>query len=277
MDSTRQAPERLLGYDVVDGDGTTIGPAENIWVDGATDQLEFVAVQAGAGAGRTHIVPLAEAQIDDANRRVRVPYRQDQIAGAPHVAHDAELSDEDEDRVYSYYGIARSTAPSPTGLPGGAGAVRERPQESTTTDRVEDRRTVELREEELRVRKEFVQTGEIVIRKEVVTETRTIEVPVRREHVVIERRGPVRQPAEQPVGEGAEEVVRIPVLEEEVTIVKRPVVTEEVIVGKRRVQDTERVSGEVRREEARIEREGAVTVRDSRMNQHPSDREAQQR
>jgi hypothetical protein len=49
----------------------------------------------------------------------------------------------------------------------------------------EDSRRIELREEELRAEKQRVQAGEVRVRKEVVSEERTIEVPVTREEVVI--------------------------------------------------------------------------------------------
>jgi len=121
----------------------------------------------------------------------------------------------------------------------------------------EDR--LQLREEQLDVEKERVQTGEVRLRKEVVTEQRNIEVPVTREEVVIERHtaaGPKR--AEGAIGEGEE--VRIPLMEEEVRVEKTPVVREEVSVHKRQVQDTEQVSETVRREEARIESQGDARV-----------------
>ena len=57
------------------------------------------------------------------------------------------------------------------------------------------------------------------------------------------------------------EEIRIPVREEQVDVSKHAVVTEEVKVGKRIVQDTERVSGDVRKEEVKIERTGDVDVR----------------
>lgn len=111
---------------------------------------------------------------------------------------------------------------------------------------------VELREEELRTEKERVQAGEVRLRKEVVTEERTIEVPVTREEVVIERRPAARgQDAGGAIDDGEE--IRIPLMEEEVRVEKTPVVREEVTLKKRQVQDTERVSETVRREEARIE------------------------
>ncbi|HCP75939.1 MAG TPA: hypothetical protein DIU08_15040, partial [Ktedonobacter sp.] len=98
------------------------------------------------------------------------------------------------------------------------------------------------------------QTGQVGIRKEVVTEQQSIDVPVSREEVVIERRPASGQPSDTPIGEG--ETYRIPVREEQVTIDKQPVVREEVSLGKRQIQDTQRVSDSVQHEEARIEREG---------------------
>ena len=115
-----------------------------------------------------------------------------------------------------------------------------------------------LREEELRARKTPVETGQVELHKEVVSEQRTIDVPVTREEVVVERHPVGPRPADRPIGEGEE--IEIPVREEEVTLEKRPVVYEEVEVGKRPVTETERVTETVRREEARIEREGDVEV-----------------
>jgi uncharacterized protein (TIGR02271 family) len=113
---------------------------------------------------------------------------------------------------------------------------------------------LQLREEQLDVEKESVQAGEVRLRKEVITESRNIDVPVTREEVVIERHAAGGERADGAIGEGEE--VRIPLMEEEVRVEKTPVVREEVSVRKRQVQDTERVSETVRREEARIESQG---------------------
>lgn len=120
-------------------------------------------------------------------------------------------------------------------------------------------RKVELREEELRAHKETVQAGQVEVRKEVVTEQRTIDVPVQREEVFVERRAVGGRQATGPISETGE-VIEVPVMEEQVTVEKRPVVTEEIRIGKRETQGTEQVSGTVRREEARIEREGDVRI-----------------
>ena len=128
---------------------------------------------------------------------------------------------------------------------------------------------VQLREERLVPEKTTVQAGEVGIRKEVVAEQQTVDVPVTREEVVIQRHA-VNQPSDRPVGEG--ETVTVPVREEHATAQKEAVVTEEISVGKRTVQETERVAGTVRREEARVVEEGDATVHGAREQEPPARR-----
>jgi len=104
------------------------------------------------------------------------------------------------------------------------------------------------------------EVGEVGIRKEVVSEQQTIDVPVTREEVVIERHPVAPRPSNRPLGE--DQTIDIPIHEERVELEKQPVVYEEVQVGARQVQDTERVSGTVRREEAHLERDDDVNVRE---------------
>lgn len=128
----------------------------------------------------------------------------------------------------------------------------------------ETERRLELRGELLRAVKQRVQTGEIRLRKEVVTENQTINVPVTREDVIVERvpatEAGRRPGSTRPIGEGEE--IRIPVSEERVSVTKEPVVTGEVRVQKRAVQDTQQVSDTVRHEEVRVENEGNARVTD---------------
>jgi len=119
-------------------------------------------------------------------------------------------------------------------------------------------RTIQLREERLKVRKTPVETGDVRVRKEVVTEQKTIDVPVEREEVVIERRPASGRATGTDFG--AEEI-RIPVKEEKVDVTKEAVVTEEVSVGKRKVQDTKHVSETVRKEELGVDTHGDVNVK----------------
>ena len=149
------------------------------------------------------------------------------------------------------------------------------------TEYMQDAHTIQLREEVLQPRKHPVEIGEVFIRKVVVTEERTITVPVMREELVIERRSiatdsvdasdqlsnrpDLPDDQDQPIGKlveiGEGEVIRIPIRTEQVMIEKRPVVIEELVVGKRHVQETRRFSGTVQREVPHIEREGNVNIR----------------
>lgn len=116
-----QAPDQIYGYNVVDSAGKKIGTVDGVWVDDATDQLEFVGVKTGWLMGKTHIIPAAQAQLDSGSGTITVPYAESQIKDAPSYGTDAELTPDDENNIYSYYGMDRSTAPSPTGLPTGDG------------------------------------------------------------------------------------------------------------------------------------------------------------
>ncbi len=129
----------------------------------------------------------------------------------------------------------------------------------------EEGHRLQLREEQLQVYKRSVQTGEVRLGKEIVTEQKTIDIPVTHEEVVIERRPASGQVSDTPIGE--EETIRIPVSEEQVNISKQTVETGEVALGKRKVQEAQQVSDTVHREEAPIEREGNVNVQGSALDE----------
>jgi len=110
--------------------------------------------------------------------------------------------------------------------------------------------TMDLKAEKLVAEKDVVESGNVRLTKDVVTEQKSLEVPVAHEEPVIERHKVEAREAEGEVGEGE---VNVPLREERVYADKQPYVAEEVTVGKRTVEDTQRVSGEVSREEPRLE------------------------
>jgi uncharacterized protein (TIGR02271 family) len=118
---------------------------------------------------------------------------------------------------------------------------------------------MQLRGEVLRTYRERVQRGEVRLRKEVITENQTVDVPVTREELVIERVPGTGRSAN--AGEiGTDQEIRVPLTEERARVEKQPVVNEEVRVGKRAVQSTEKVSGDVRHEELRVDNDENVKV-----------------
>jgi uncharacterized protein (TIGR02271 family) len=185
--------------------------------------------------GRTLVTVKADGRYDDARRILH-----------KHGAYDVDSRDT------ASSGMAGTTSPA------GMTHVSDQGPSAAETRRVSDADSLELREEELAARKERTDAGSVQVEKDVVTEHRSVEVPVTREEVVVERRPVDRRPADRPVGD--DEEIEIDVSREEVTAEKRAVVYEEVELGKRTTQDTERVEADVRREVAEIRRTGDAPV-----------------
>jgi uncharacterized protein (TIGR02271 family) len=117
-----------------------------------------------------------------------------------------------------------------------------------TTDEDQE---IQLRAERLVINKQRVQHGEARVRIEIVTEMKSIDVPVNHEELVIERQAVTGDVAvdSAPIGD---ETIRIPLTEEQVNISKETVVREEVEIGKRRIEDVEHISEAVRNEKLRL-------------------------
>jgi len=127
-----------------------------------------------------------------------------------------------------------------------------------TTDK-----NIQLKEEQLDVDTNEVKTGEVNVHKEVVKDTETVEVPVEREEVVVERK-PVSDKDRTATDEiETEDSINIPVKEEQIEVNKKPVVKEEVEVRKETHHDTKKVSEEVRHEELDVDTDGDVRVDDN--------------
>ena len=127
------------------------------------------------------------------------------------------------------------------------------------TEDVQGAQRFQLLSEVLRVQKERVSKGEVRFRKDVVTENQTVEVPVTREELVIERMpANAGTPASQAIGSNQE--IRVPLSEEKVRVEKKPVVKEEVRVGKKKVQESRQMNEQVKREELRVDREDEASV-----------------
>lgn len=131
----------------------------------------------------------------------------------------------------------------------------EAPREYRGTE--EEARRIPLRDEELEVHKHREKVGEVVISKDVVEEQRTINVPVSREEITIERRI-VDRPSEGEIPSAGkeEQVVRIPVYEDVVDVEKHPHIHEELVVEPEDVTTQERVTRTVRREVPEVKMTG---------------------
>ncbi|MGB2611352.1 MAG: DUF2382 domain-containing protein, partial [Isosphaeraceae bacterium] len=73
---------------------------------------------------------------------------------------------------------------APQGTTTAPGSAPARADTGATASRTGEGARIQLREEELQVHKQLVEVGEVRVRKEVVTEHRTLEVVVQREEIV---------------------------------------------------------------------------------------------
>jgi uncharacterized protein (TIGR02271 family) len=130
-----------------------------------------------------------------------------------------------------------------------------------TTGQTTDSDTIRVPryEEELRAGTQTVEAGEVEVRKDVVQEQRTVEVPVTREDVEVRRVAVNREAsaADDAAFTQSGDTLRVPIREEQVVVSKEPRVVEELEIRKVAHQDTEQVTDTVRREEVDVQRTGS--------------------
>jgi uncharacterized protein (TIGR02271 family) len=264
---------QIEGADVVDESGDKIGSVSDIYLDDETNQPEFALVTSGLFGTKHHFVPLRDAELS--GDQLRVPYGKDQVKNAPSIDADGQLSQEEEQDLYSYYGLPYSEARSDTGLPqGGAGDVVTaggttggrgevwdsdavgRDTSGPTTDdamtRSEEEFTVGTREQE---------AGRVRLRKHVTTENVSETVPVRHEEARV-RREPITDANVDDALSGPEissEEHEVSLTQEEPVVEKRVVPKERVRLEKETTTGEEQVSSEVRKEEIEVEGDARTT------------------
>ena len=171
------------------------------------------------------------------------------------TAHDSDYGSHVENgRILLYVdqNFSGTSGAYATGSTTGAGGDLSRGSRTDTGSE----ESMKLHEERLNVDKERVQTGEVNVGKHVVEEEQTIDVPVEREEVYVERRPVNDENGSGSTDRGAlgeNDSIHVDVNEERLNVSKDDVVSEEIVVGKRKVKDTEHVSETVRREEADID------------------------
>jgi uncharacterized protein (TIGR02271 family) len=116
-----------------------------------------------------------------------------------------------------------------------------------------DATRVPIYEEELTPVKRAVSRGAVRIQKEVVTEERTVSVPVTEERVRITQVDTDVPVSADAAGAFEEGVIDVPLRGEEVALEKTARQTGEVVVEKEAVQRAEEVGGTVRREEVHVD------------------------
>jgi uncharacterized protein (TIGR02271 family) len=256
--TTNDTYEGWIGRTAVDRDGEKIGTISDIYYDDATGQPEWITVKTGLLGTRSSFVPLHGADSDGDN--LCLPFEKAKVKDAPNIDTDGSLTPEEERTLYDYYGRGTDyDVDRDDDVDRDVEADVDRSTETvghdTSGPTTDDAMT--RSEEELEVGTRSRETGRARLRKYVVTEEKTVTVPVEREEVRLEREpitdGNVGDALDGPdISEDEHEVV---LHEEEAVVSKTAVPKERVRLDKETVVDQQEVSDEVRKE--RIELEGS--------------------
>ena len=268
--------EDLANATAYDVDGDKVGGVKDVYVNDTTGQPDFVSVNHGLFGGGDSIVPLRGHTLRDGE--LHLAFQKDRIEDAPDLDENGHLTTEDQDAFYRHYGLENTQDVTTyetgnrfaeTGAAGAAGAgagyaagertdVDTERRDVVDADRrdVADNGEIIRSEEQLNVSKDRVETGEVRLRKYVVNETETVEVPVEREEVRVVREPITDADRANYDGNIGEQEASVTLSEDRVNVSKESVPVEKVSLEKDTVRDTERVSEEVRKE--RFETDGVV-------------------
>ncbi len=275
-------PEQYVGRNAVDPQGNKIGSVGQVYLNDETGVPDWITVNTGLFGMKENFAPLAGSSFDGDN--LVLPYDKNVVKDAPDVADASHLDVDEQESLYSYYerylgtggGTQRTTDTTTdrdtTGV-AAAGVADVGRERSVGTERSAGHDTsgpntdnaMTRSEEQLRVGTEKVEAGRARLRKYVVTEQQTVQVPVTREEVRIERE-PITDANRGDALSGAE------ISEEEHEVVlheERPVVTTEAVpvervrLGTEQVTETQTVSGEVRKEQIEMD-DATVDTKDRR-------------
>lgn len=93
----------LRDGDVISTSGDKIGSVGQIYLDDQTGDPSFATVKTGLFGLKQSFVPLQGARLEDGN--LVVNYDKETVKDAPRIDDDGSLTPEEEDELYSYYGL----------------------------------------------------------------------------------------------------------------------------------------------------------------------------
>jgi len=93
----------LTDGNVISSSGDKIGSIGQIYLDDQTGEPTFVTANTGLFGMKQSFVPLQGARVQDGD--VIVDYDKDTVKDAPRIDDDGSLTPEEEDELYSYYGL----------------------------------------------------------------------------------------------------------------------------------------------------------------------------
>lgn len=241
--------EELAHADAFDVEGNKLGSVNDVYINDVTGQPDFVDVNHGLFNMSNSIVPLRGHTLQ--NGELRLAFSKDRIKDAPNLDVENHISDEQRAEFFRHYGVEAAEdkaryqevpAPAPAA---GRHAAEDRQAAAATTGEAEMIRS----EERLNVDKDVETTGNVSLRKYVVHDTETVEVPVEREEVRVERQPISGDEAANLRGQKlGDEEASVTLHEERIQVNKESVPVEKVSLEKDTIRDTETVTEDVAKE-----------------------------
>ncbi|WP_112235157.1 DUF2382 domain-containing protein [Kocuria sp. BT304] len=273
----------ILSSTAYGSDGDKIGKVEQVFLDDNSGDPTFLTVNTGLFGAKENFVPVKGARQD--GDRVVLPYTKDVIKDAPKVDADQHLSPAEEEELYRYYEMNyddgraaghdrdRNAAAGTAGTAAGERRAddaadrdrlaADRDRDVTDRDRADagqdrhvaagENASVTRHEEQLHVDTQEREAGHARLRKYVVTDHETVDVPVEREEVTVERTPLNGTEAHAGTGRIGEEEVDVTLHEERPVVEKEAVAVEEVGLNKQTVRETQRVEADVQKEQVDVE------------------------
>jgi uncharacterized protein (TIGR02271 family) len=93
----------LQAAEVLDSTGDKLGKVGQVYLTKESQEPSWVTVNIGLLGSKETFIPLADASYADG--AITVPYEKSFIKDAPNVDEDGEISHEEEDELYRYYGV----------------------------------------------------------------------------------------------------------------------------------------------------------------------------
>ncbi|NJM99450.1 MAG: DUF2382 domain-containing protein, partial [Phormidesmis sp. RL_2_1] len=250
-------------------DSDKVGSVEDGIFDAATGQFRYLVVDTGVWIfGKKVLLPIGRARFDNDAQRIYVTgLTKEQVENLPEYQGIDAIDYDYEENVRGVY--RESTASQSIPVDGTAAYTRDTynydyDPELYTRDHVrEENQPIRLYEERLVADKNRIKTGDVVVGKQVKSETANVSIPVEKERVVIERSTPTEAAtttANHAFNEG--EVARVEVYEDRANVRKEVVLHEEVAVRKESEQDMVSKQATVRREELEIRADDDTVVVD---------------
>lgn len=253
---TTEHVQSLLGgkATIIGRDGQKIGTVGQVFLDDETGAPEWVTAKTGLFGTSESFIPLTEASVS--GDELRVPYDKDMVKDAPRIDDsDGRLSEEEEAKLYQYYGRSYEGRGFEPGYQSGDETVDRQGTVGHDTSGPTTDNAMTRSEERLNVGTQSREAGRVRLRKYVTSETVTQTVPVSREEVRVERE-PITDANIDAAMDGpalSEEEHEVTLTEQRPVVEKETVPVERVRLDKDTVTENVSVNEEVKKEQIEVD------------------------